>query len=102
MFQPGTTVQYTAPCEHWGAYASVAAELGDGETYTVDLLPPRSGTAVCGHSSVVRVWDAPAEDVLPAVRPGGTLPIPGCVPCSGSGTRRFPRRVSAPPPRGRS
>ncbi|GAA2231410.1 hypothetical protein [Streptomyces nogalater] len=53
----------------------------DGENYTVDLLPPRSGTAVWGHTHVTRVWDAPHTAVtLPPVHPGGTLPIPGLRP----------------------
>ncbi|MFJ5952569.1 hypothetical protein [Streptomyces noursei] len=78
MFQQGTTVQRVTPDRDWGAYGTVTGDLGDGETYTVDLLPPRKGTAVWGHISVFRVWDPPdSGDVLPAIHPGGTIPIPG-------------------------
>ncbi|MFD0396379.1 hypothetical protein ACFQ3Z_45950 [Streptomyces nogalater] len=66
--------------EDWGAHGTVTGVL-DGENYTVDLLPPRSGTAVWGHTHVTRVWDAPHTAVtLPPVHPGGTLPIPGLRP----------------------
>lgn len=81
MLQPGTTVQYLAPHKDWGAHGTVTGDLSDGETYTVDLLPPRTGTAVWRHTSVVRVWDATdAEDAPPTIHPCGTIPIPGLRP----------------------
>ncbi len=81
MFHPGTTVQYLALSEHWGAYGIVAGGVGDGATYTIDLLPPRTGTAVWGHTSVVRVFDAPAAaETLSPIHPAGTVPIPGLRP----------------------
>jgi hypothetical protein len=93
MFQPGTTVQYIASHRDWGVYGTVTGDLGDGETHTIDLLPPRTGTAVWGRSSVVRVWDCPGtEDGLPPVHPGGTIPL--------SGLRLVlrPRRAALPHP----
>ncbi|MEU6331586.1 hypothetical protein ABZ851_30545 [Streptomyces sp. NPDC047049] len=84
MFQPGTTVQCIAPREDWGAYGTVSGDLGDSETYTVDLLPPRTGTAVWRHTSVARVWDNPVtEPTPPAIHPGGTIPLPGLRPLPG-------------------
>lgn len=82
MFQPGTIVQYIAPYEDWGAHGTVTGVLGDGETYAIDLLPPRTGTATWAHTHVARVWDAPdtAGALPPPVHPGGTLPIPGLRP----------------------
>ncbi|MFI1189408.1 hypothetical protein [Streptomyces californicus] len=81
MFQAGTTVQHIALSEHWGVYGAVTGDLGDGATYSIDLLPPRAGTAEWCHTSVARVWDAPeAEDALAPVHPGGTIPIPGLRP----------------------
>lgn len=78
MFQQGTTVQRIAPDQDWGVYGTVSGDLGDGETYTIDLLPPRKGTAVWGHTSVCRIWDASdSGTALPVVHPGGTIPIPG-------------------------
>ncbi|MGW2415973.1 hypothetical protein ACWCV5_27935 [Streptomyces tubercidicus] len=93
MLQQGTIVQHIAVSEHWGAYGTVAG-FGDGESYTVDLLAPRTGTAVWGRRSVVRVWDGPAVgDTLPAIRPGGTLPIPGLRPVLRSRRPDLPRPV---------
>ncbi|MER6841971.1 hypothetical protein [Streptomyces platensis] len=96
MFQQGTVVQCVAVSEHWGAYGKVAGSFGDDESYTVNLLAPRTGTAVWGRRSVVRVWDSPAaEGRLPAIRPGGTLPIPGLrlpAPSPAPAGRRFLRR----------
>ncbi|MFD3422063.1 hypothetical protein [Streptomyces decoyicus] len=87
MFQSGTTLQYIAPHEDWGAYGTVSGYLGDSETYTVDLLAPRTGTAVWGHSRVVRVWEgAGAEPGPAAIHPGGTIPLPGL--CLLPGRRR--------------
>ncbi|MEU6351571.1 hypothetical protein ABZ896_19885 [Streptomyces sp. NPDC047072] len=78
MFQPGTTVQCIASHKDWGAHGTVTGDLGDGETYTVDLLPPRTGTATWHRTSVVRVWDPPdSVGALPGVDAGGTIPIPG-------------------------
>ncbi|MEV7465498.1 hypothetical protein AB0O20_03145 [Streptomyces kronopolitis] len=77
MFPPGTTVQYLASHKDWGAHGTVTGDLGDGATYTIDLLPPHSGTAVWNRTSVVRVWDCPGTgDAQPPVHPGGTIPIP--------------------------
>ncbi|MCZ1021413.1 hypothetical protein [Streptomyces noursei] len=93
MFQQGTTVQYIVPSQEWGAYGTIQGDLGDGETYAVDLLPPRTGTAVWGHTSVVRVWDSPDTDPAPsALHPGGTIPIPGLLPGPGR-RRRLPHPV---------
>ncbi|MBW1603587.1 hypothetical protein JJV70_16040 [Streptomyces sp. JJ66] len=80
MLQPGTTIQYIAPYEDWGAHGTVTGVL-DSEKYTVDLLPPRTGTAVWGRNHVTRVWDgADVVDAVPHAHPGGTLPIPGLRP----------------------
>ncbi|GLW19809.1 hypothetical protein Stsp01_65520 [Streptomyces sp. NBRC 13847] len=93
MFQRGTIVQHIAVSEHWGAYGKVADGFGDGESYIVDLLAPRTGTVVWGHRSVARVWDGPAvSEAWPAIRPGGTLPIPGLRPML------QPRRPALPQP----
>ncbi|WP_406380771.1 hypothetical protein [Streptomyces sp. NBC_01618] len=71
-------MQYIEPSADWGVYGVITGDLGDGETYTVDRLPPHTGTGVWGHAYVVRVWDSSgAEDVLPVIHPGGTIPIPG-------------------------
>jgi hypothetical protein len=65
MFQRGTTVQYIAPHEDCGAHGTVTGDLGDGETYTVDLLPPRTGSALVGAAPIAvldpaPVWPGPA------------------------------------------
>ncbi|TDC21729.1 hypothetical protein E1265_17225 [Streptomyces sp. 8K308] len=48
-----------------------------------------------GHTSVVRVWDSPhtADDPLPPIRPGGTLPIPGLRPAPGPPRSPLPHSV---------
>lgn len=92
MLQPGTTIQYIAPYEDWGAHGTITGVV-DGENYTVDLLPPRSGAAVWSHTHVTRVWDAPdTADALAPIQPGGTLPIPGLRPTLRA-RRPLPRSV---------